>query len=140
MGEYSHTIDAKGRLIIPAKFREELGDSFVVSRGFDGCLNAYDAASWMKIKEELSSLPQFKKDARDIIRFFLSGAVEAEIDKQGRILIPAKLRDHAGLKKDVILVGVGSKVEIWDSERWLSVVPDSIDDRAEELSSLGISL
>ncbi len=140
MGEYSHTIDAKGRLIIPAKFREELGDSFVVSRGFDGCLTAYDPASWMKIKEELSSLPQFKKDARDIIRFFLSGAVEAEIDKQGRILIPAKLRDHAGLKKDVILVGVGSKVEIWDSERWQNAVPDSIDDRAEELSSLGISL
>ncbi len=140
MGEYSHTIDAKGRLIIPAKFREELGDSFVVSRGFDGCLNAYDPDSWMKIKEELSSLPQFKKDARDIIRFFLSGAVEAEIDKQGRILIPAKLREHAGLKKDVILVGVGSKVEIWDSERWDNIVPDSIDDRAEELGALGISL
>lgn len=139
MGEYSHTIDAKGRIIIPAKFREELGEGFVVSRGFDGCLYAYDAESWEKIKQQLNALPQFKKDARDIVRFFLSGAVEEEVDKQGRILIPAKLREYAGLKKEVTLVGIGSKVEIWDSDKWNSIVPDSIDDRAEELSELGIS-
>lgn len=140
MGEYNHTIDAKGRLIIPAKFREGLGEKFVVSKGFDGCLNAYDPETWTGIEEKLKELPQFKKETRAITRFFLAGAVEEEIDKQGRILIPAKLREYAGLKKDVILVGSGSRVEIWDSEKWTDTEPDSIDDLAENLSELGFSL
>ncbi len=140
MGEYSHTIDAKGRLIIPAKFREGLGDRFVVSKGFDGCLHAYDPESWTGIQEKLKELPQFKKETRDIIRFFLGGAVEAEIDKQGRILIPAKLRQYAGLDKDVTLVGSGSRVEIWDSAKWSDAEPESIEDLAENLSALGFSL
>ena len=123
MGAYSHTIDAKGRLIIPAKFREGLGERFVVSKGFDGCLQAYDPESW-----------------KDIARFFLGGAVEAEIDKQGRILIPATLRQYAGLEKDVTLVGSGSKVEIWDSAKWNKAEPESIEDLAENLSALGFSL
>lgn len=140
MGAYSHTIDAKGRLIIPAKFREGLGERFVVSKGFDGCLQAYDPESWKDIEEKLKELPQFKKEARDIARFFLGGAVEAEIDKQGRILIPATLRQYAGLEKDVTLVGSGSKVEIWDSAKWNKAEPESIEDLAENLSALGFSL
>lgn len=140
MGAYSHTIDAKGRLIIPAKFREGLGERFVVSKGFDGCLQAYDPESWKDIEEKLKELPQFKKEARDITRFFLGGAVEAEIDKQGRILIPATLRQYAGLEKDVTLVGSGSKVEIWDSAKWNKAEPESIEDLAENLSALGFSL
>ena len=140
MGEYSHTIDAKGRLIIPSKFREGLGEKFVVSKGFDGCLQAYDPETWKGIEEKLKELPQFKKETRAITRFFLAGAVEAEIDKQGRILIPAKLREYAGLKKDVVLAGSGSRVEIWDSEKWGAAEPDSIDDLAENLSELGFSL
>ena len=140
MGAYSHTIDAKGRLIIPAKFREGLGERFVVSKGFDGCLQAYDPESWKDIEAKLKELPQFKKEARDITRFFLGGAVEAEIDKQGRILIPATLRQYAGLEKDVTLVGSGSKVEIWDSAKWNKAEPESIEDLAENLSALGFSL
>ena len=140
MGEYSHTIDAKGRLIIPARFREGLGERFVVSRGFDGCLNAYDPETWAGIESKLKELPQFKKETRIITRFFLAGAVEEEIDKQGRILIPAKLREYAELKKDVVLVGSGSRVEIWDSDKWKEAEPDSIDDLAENLSELGFSL
>ncbi len=140
MGAYSHTIDAKGRLIIPAKFREGLGERFVVSKGFDGCLQAYDPESWKTIEENLKQLPQFKKETRDITRFFLGGAVEEEIDKQGRILIPAKLREYAGLEKDVTLVGSGSRVEIWDSARWNDAEPESIEELAENLSDLGFSL
>ncbi len=140
MGEYSHTIDAKGRLIIPSKFREGLGEKFVVSKGFDGCLHAYTYEAWNVIEEKLKELPQFKKETRDITRFFLAGAVEEEIDKQGRILIPAKLREYAGLIKDVILIGSGSKVEIWAGERWGEAEPDNIDTLAENLSELGFSL
>ncbi len=140
MGEYSHTIDAKGRLIIPARFREELGDRFVVSKGFDGCLQANDLGTWEKIQEKLKELPQFNKNTREIKRFFNGGAVIAEVDKQGRILIPAELREHAGLKKNVSLIGTGSNVEIWDSERWNESAPDNIDEIAESLSGLGFSL
>ncbi len=140
MGAYSHTIDAKGRLIIPAKFRKGLGECFVVSKGFDGCLWAYDPESWKDIEEKLKELPQFRKETRDITRFFLGRAVEAEIDKQGRILIPVPLRQYAGLEKDVTLVGNGSKVEIWDSDKWREAEPETIEDLAENLSALGFSL
>ena len=140
MGEYSHTIDAKGRLIIPAKFREGLGDKFIVSKGFDGCLQANDLTTWAGIQEKLKELPQFNKKTREIRRFFNGGAVEVEVDKQGRILIPAELRDHAGLKKNVSLVGTGSSVEIWDSDKWSGAEPENIDEIAESLSELGFSL
>ena len=116
MGEYSHTIDAKGRLIIPARFREGLGERFVVSKGFDGCLNAYDPETWAGIEEKLKELPQFKKETRTITRFFLAGAVEEEIDKQGRILIPQRLREYAHIDKNVITIGVFDRLEIWSEE------------------------
>ena len=118
MGEYSHTIDAKGRIIVPAKFRESLGDNFVVTKGLDNCLFVYTSEDWRKFEEKLRTLPLTNKDARKFTRFFLAGAAEMEIDKQGRILIPSVLREFAALEKDVVLVGVGSRIEIWDKARW----------------------
>ena len=112
MGEYNHTIDAKGRLIVPSKFREILGDVFVVTKGLDGCLFVYDNEEWKRFEEKLRSLPITNKEARQFVRFFLAGATEAEVDKQGRILIPNVLREFAALTKDVVLVGVGSRIEI----------------------------
>ena len=116
MGEYNHTIDAKGRLIIPSKFREILGDAFVVTKGLDGCLFVYDNEEWKRFEEKLRSLPITNKEARQFVRFFLAGATEAEVDKQGRILIPNVLREFAEITKDVVLVGVGSRIEIWSRE------------------------
>ena len=116
MGEYNHTIDAKGRLIIPSKFREVLGDEFVVTKGMDGCLFVFDDPEWQAFEEKLHGLPMIDKEARQFTRFFLAGAASVEVDKQGRILIPAVLREFAGITKDAVLVGVGSRVEIWSKE------------------------
>ena len=118
MGQYYHTIDAKGRLIIPSRFREVLGDEFVVSKGMDGCLYMYAYDDWNAFAQHLTSLPLVDKEAREFARYFLAGATSVEVDKQGRILIPANLRDFAGLDKDVVLAGVGSRVEIWSKESW----------------------
>ena len=143
MGEYNHTIDAKGRLIIPAKFRETLGEEFVVTKGLDGCLFVYDNKEWSAFEEKLKSLPLTNKDARQFVRFFLAGATQAEVDKQGRILIPGVLREFAGLEKDVVLVGVASKIEIWSKERWDEANGDyenDMDDIAMNLENLGFSI
>ena len=113
MGEYNHTIDTKGRLIVPAKFRESLGEEFVVTKGLDGCLFVYDEAEWSAFEEKLKTLPITNKDARNFVRFFLAGATTVEVDKQGRILLPSVLRTFAGLDKDVVLIGVANRVEIW---------------------------
>ena len=118
MGEYNHTIDAKGRVIVPSKFRETLGDEFVVTKGLDGCLFVYDNNEWAAFEEKLKSLPITNKDARQFVRFFLAGAASVEVDKQGRILLPGSLREFAELIKDVVLIGVGSRIEIWSKERW----------------------
>lgn len=118
MGEYNHTIDAKGRLIIPAKFREQLGDEFVVTAGLDGCLFVYGNNEWQTFEEKLRSLPISNLNARQFSRFFLSSANLCEVDKQGRILLPAKLRDCAKLEKEVTLVGVGTRIEIWSRDLW----------------------
>ena len=118
MGEYNHTIDPKGRVIIPAKFRDSLGEQFVVTQGLDGCLFVYDDIEWRAFEEKLKTLPITNKEARAFVRFFLAGAADVEVDKQGRILLPAVLRDHAKLIKDVVFVGVGSRVEIWSKENW----------------------
>ncbi|MDD3205735.1 MAG: division/cell wall cluster transcriptional repressor MraZ, partial [Lachnospiraceae bacterium] len=104
MGEYNHTIDVKGRLIIPSKFREILKDEFVVTKGLDGCLFVYDNEEWNKFEEKLKSLPLTNKDARKFVRFFLAGAAGVEVDKQGRILVPSVLREFAELNKEVVLV------------------------------------
>lgn len=143
MGEYSHTIDAKGRIIVPAKFRESLGDNFVVTKGLDNCLFVYTSEDWRKFEEKLRTLPLTNKDARKFTRFFLAGAAEMEIDKQGRILIPSVLREFAALEKDVVLVGVGSRIEIWDKARWnesISIYDDDMEEVAENMESLGFTI
>ena len=118
MSEYNHTIDAKGRLIIPSKFREVLGEEFVVSKGMDGCLFVYANDDWTEFEQKLTALPLINKDARKFARFFLAGAAQVELDKQGRILLPATLREFAELEKDVVLVGVGSRIEIWNKAKY----------------------
>ncbi len=116
MGQYEHSIDAKGRTIIPAKYREDLGDTFVVTRGLDGCLYLYPSPAWQEFVDKLQHLPSNLKN-RQIQRQFLSKAMEVTLDKQGRILIPALLRDIANLEKDVVFVGMMNHVEIWDKAR-----------------------
>ena len=141
MGEYNHTIDSKGRLIIPSKFRETLGDEFVVTKGLDGCLFVYDNKEWSAFEEKLKSLPLTNKDARQFVRFFLAGATLAEVDKQGRILVPANLREFAGLEKEVVLVGVASRVEIWSKSRWDDASSyDDVEEIAEHMAELGLGI
>ncbi len=141
MGEYTHSIDAKGRLIIPAKFREQLGDQFVVTKGVDGCLYVYSNEEWANIEEKFRSVNQTTSDARKFMRFFFAGAAACEVDKQGRILIPSVLREFAGLQKDVTFVGVLSKIEIWDSTRYESAASfGDMDEIVEHMAQLGLSI
>ncbi|MBE5938533.1 MAG: division/cell wall cluster transcriptional repressor MraZ [Lachnospiraceae bacterium] len=139
-GEYSHSIDAKGRVIVPAKFREELGSSFTITMGFDGCLSMYSGEEWDKFVNKLSSLPEGRKETRQIQRSFLGKAATCEVDKQGRVLIPLKLRQYAGLEKDIVFVGINTKVEIWNSDRWEENDISDMDEMAERLAELGIEL
>ena len=143
MGEYNHTIDPKCRLIIPAKFREALGDEFVVTKGLDGCLFVYANTEWNNFEEKLRTLPLTNKNARQFTRFFLAGAAACEVDKQGRILIPQVLREFAKLEKDVVLVGVASRIEIWSKEVWeesISTYDTDMDEVAENMENLGFSI
>ena len=143
MSQYNHTIDAKGRVIIPAKFREKLGESFVITKGLDGCLYGYAKEEWNAFEEKLGTLPITNKNSRQFTRFFLAGAAECELDKQGRILIPSVLREFAALDKDVVLVGVASKIEIWSKERWdesNGEYETNMDDIAMNLESLGFTI
>ncbi|MBQ3226876.1 MAG: division/cell wall cluster transcriptional repressor MraZ [Clostridia bacterium] len=118
MGEYQHSLDNKGRMFMPSKFREELGDTVIVTLGLDNCLFAFPLDEFEKLKNKLDSLPLSNKDARQFVRFFFAGACECETDKQGRIMIPAKLRSYAGLEKEVTVVGASTRLEIWDSKKW----------------------
>jgi MraZ protein len=118
MGEYQHTIDEKGRLTIPAKFRDGLGESFIVTRGLDQSLFVYPLEEWKLLEAKLKALPFTKADARAFTRFFFSGATECELDKQGRVNIPGSLRAHAKLIKDCLVIGVSSRVEIWSKPLW----------------------
>ncbi len=141
MGEYQHSLDAKGRIIFPAKFREKLATTFIATKGLDGCLFVYSYAEWQVIEEKLRQLPTASKDARAYARFFFSGATELECDKLGRILLPANLREYASLVKDIVVIGVGSRIEIWDSARWRKYNEESdeaVNGIAEQLVSLGI--
>ena len=142
MSEYNHTLDTKGRLIIPAKFREVLGEEFVISKGMDGCLFVYANDDWNAFEQKLTSLPLINKEARQFARFFLAGAATVEVDKQGRILLPPVLREYANLTKDVVLVGVLSRVEIWDKDRWQENTydEDEMDEIAEHMADLGFSI
>ncbi len=138
MGEYNHTIDTKGRLIIPAKFREVLGDSFVVTKGLDGCLFVYDNTEWSAFEDKLKTLPLTNKEARKFVRFFLAGAASVEVDKQGRILIPSVLREFAVLDKEVVLAGVGRRIEIWSKDRWEETLKyDDMEEIAEHMYEFG---
>lgn len=141
MGEYNHTIDTKGRLIIPSKFREVLGDEFVVTKGLDGCLFVYDNQEWSAFEEKLKALPLMNKESRKFVRFFLAGAANVEVDKQGRILIPSVLREFAELDKDVVLVGVANRIEIWSKEKWEEASEyDDMEEIAEHMSELGMMI
>lgn len=143
MGEYQHTIDAKGRLFIPARFRQGLGDRFVLTKGLDGCLFAYPQTEWDILEQKMKSLPFTKGDARAFVRFFFSGASECEVDKQGRILIPANLRDYAHLEKNVVVIGVSARVEIWDIGQWENYslqAASSYEDIAEKIVDFNLDL
>lgn len=142
MGEYSHGIDEKGRLIMPAKYREQLHGEFVVTKGLDGCLFVFPHEEWQKIEAQFRQMPLITgKEIRQFVRTFFAGAANVEIDKQGRFLLPSVLRDYAGLKKDAVLVGVLNRIEIWDKDAWESGgAYDDMDEIAGKLAELGINL
>ena len=138
-GEYHHNLDGKGRMIVPVRFRENLNREFVLTRSLDGCLSMYAPAEWKLLEEKLAALPMTNEKARRLKRFLLGSAVSCELDGQGRILIPQVLREKAGLRKDVCLIGVGDHAELWDNERWISEndFSDSAE-LAEDMEGLGI--
>ena len=139
MGRFDHTIDAKGRMNVPSRFRDELGDEFVITQGLDGCIAVYDQTEWQKLEEKLKGLPVTNPDARKLVRFFLSCAYPCEVDKQGRILIPTPLREFAKLTKDVVVNGALDKVEIWDKDRYIEKNQyDDIDEVSEKLKEYNI--
>ena len=141
MGEYSHSIDAKGRLIIPSKFREQLGEEFVLTKGLDGCLSIYPMDEWTAFEEKLKALPLTNKNARTFSRFFVAGATSCELDKQGRILVPGTLREYAGLEKDVILAGNLDRIEVWSKDRWADNNDyEDMDAIAKGLQDIGVSI
>lgn len=140
MGEFQHKIDTKGRLIVPSKFRDHLDDSFIVTRGLDGCLFGYPMEAWKELEEKLKNLPLAKRESRQFTRFFYSGAVECTLDKQGRINLPKTLVNYAKLEKNCYLIGVSERFEIWSEERWLEVseaAEESFEDLAEEMIDFG---
>lgn len=142
-GEFNHSIDSKGRLIIPSKLRESLGEHFVITKGMDGCLFLYPDNEWKAFEEKLRTLPLTNKKARDFKRFFLGSATEGELDKQGRVLISSSLRAYADLEKEVVLAGVLDKVEIWSKEAWeahTADVEENIEDIASDMEDLGLSI
>lgn len=141
MGEYLHTIDVKGRIILPIKFREELGENFIITKGLDNCLFVYDQREWGILEGKLKQLPLAKPEARAFVRFFFSGAMQLECDKQGRFLVPGNLRDYARLEKDVVLIGVSNRVEVWDKAEWEKYndeISPTVARIAETLVDLGI--
>ncbi|MBQ9065029.1 MAG: division/cell wall cluster transcriptional repressor MraZ [Blautia sp.] len=140
-GEHNHTIDAKGRLIIPSKFRELLGEEIILTRGLDGCLSIYPMDEWEAFEEKLRSLPLTNKNARTFSRFFVSGATSCELDKQGRILVPQTLREFAGLVKDVVFAGSLNRIDVWDKDKWSQICNyDDMDTIAESMDEMGITI
>ena len=139
IGEYGHSLDTKGRLIMPAKLRQDMGEKFIVTKGLDGCLFAFSQNEWLNFETKLKELPLSDKNARNFVRFFLAGATECETDKQGRFLIPNNLRIAANLEKEAIIIGVGTRLEIWDKTTWEKCDGDiSADDIAANMTMLGI--
>lgn len=141
IGEYTHNIDTKRRVALPKKFRELLGDTVVVTRGLDKCLFVYSMNEWERLARKLSKIPMGEASNRSFVRIMLSGASDAELDSQGRILVPEYLKEYAGLTKNVIIVGLYDKLEIWDEDKWNKYKEKTEDDTekiAEELGKLGI--
>ncbi len=140
IGEYLHAVDNKNRIIVPSKFREELGNKFIITKGLDGCIYAYTLEEWKLLEEKLVKLPLTSKNARAFTRFFFSGANEIELDKQGRALIPQSVLDYADIDKEVVSIGVSNRIEIWSKEKWEEYNSSNIDfdDIAEQMSDLGI--
>jgi len=141
IGEYQHTLDPKNRVIMPSKFREKLGDSFVMTKGLDNCLFIYSSEEWSIVEDKLKTLPMTNKDARAFVRFFFAGACECELDKQGRILMPNNLKEYAKIDKELVIIGVSTRIEIWSREEWNKFNNDaniSYEDVAEKMSQLGI--
>ena len=139
IGEYEHSLDTKGRLIMPAKLRQDMGEKFIVTKGLDGCLFAFSQNEWLNFETKLKVLPLSYRNARNFVRFFLSGATECELDKQGRFLIPNNLRTAANLEKETVIIGVGTRLEIWDKSTWSKCDENiSADEIAENMTMLGI--
>ena len=140
-GEFQHTIDPKGRVIIPAAFRSELGEKFMITKGLEGCLFIFSQAQWNNLVSKLETLPLSNTNARAFNRFFFSTAAECEMDKNYRILVPQALRAHAGLEKDISIIGVGTRVEVWSRDKWEKYIRDdslSPESIAETMAMLGI--
>lgn len=139
MGEYQHSLDDKARLTIPAKFREELGPAFIVTRGLDRCLFVYPQKDWETLESKMRAMPLTRADARQFIRFFFSGAAECELDKQGRIVVPGNLREYASINKDCVVIGVGGRVEIWDQGIWKSYT-ENVENQFSDLAASLVDL
>ena len=141
IGEFTHSIDPKGRITIPSKFREELSEGFVITKGFDNCLFLYPLAEWDKIETKLKNLPMTNKNVRSFVRTFFSGAEDTNIDKQGRVLLPQNLREHALIEKEAVIIGVSTRVEIWSKSSWDDYNLNeglSYEEMAEKMAELGI--
>lgn len=138
IGEYQHALDSKNRIIIPAKFREELGDEFILTKGLDGCLYAYPMNEWKVLEEKLKKLPLTNRNARAFVRFFFSGANEITIDKQGRALVPQNLLEYASIDKEIVSIGVSTRLEIWSKVKWNEYNESDMDmdGIAEKMSEL----
>lgn len=141
IGEYTHTLDPKKRLSLPSKWRSKLGKKLIITRGLDNCLFVYPLQAWQTITDKVSALPLGAADTRSFNRFFLSGAVEAEVDKAGRVLVPDFLKEFAKLDTKVVLAGIHDRVEIWDEKKWNDYkkkIEEKADDLAEQLGSIGV--
>ncbi len=141
LGEFEHTIDDKGRVAVPARFREDINGGLVLTRGFDRCLQAFPYPVWQSLAERISSLSLGHEEVRNLRRLIFSGAAEVELDRQGRILIPQNLREYAGLSEQVVIAGLNSHFEMWASDRWhgvLNTLDTSASAMAEQLAALGI--
>ena len=136
IGEYEHSVDAKGRMNFPARLREDLGESFILTKGLDNCLFAYSIEEWKQLEEKIKALPMSK--SRTLQRFFFAGAIQVQVDKQGRILVPSNLREYAGIQKEVVVVGASVRAEIWDRERYQVLCAQiTAEDVAAAMDELG---
>lgn len=141
IGEFTHTVDTKNRIAVPSKFRSELGEKMIITRGLDACLFVYPMRAWEKMAEKLSAFPVGDAQSRGFVRLLLAGATDTDVDKQGRIVIPEYLRSYAGVKKTVVVAGLFDRAEIWDAERWMdykSKTEKDTENVAQKLGELGL--